>query len=217
MDVPVIGGIAGGVGTTTLARALRAIDGGIYPGGVPVDVLVARSTMYSLGCAQRAVAATPQPPILAVVADAPRARLSSRTKARLRMTEPHLAAVVMVPFIGAWPDLDDPHQAAEDVLVTAELPKPLRGFAAALRQLVDQIAPRLRALSSPIAHPTAPAAGLYPVPPPPTEPWSGAEPEAAGDGWEAHGAPRTIAPSRIPRNRPAVLASARHFRNGYRR
>jgi hypothetical protein len=167
MDYPLIAGIAGGVGTTTLARALRAIDCGIYPGAGPVDVLVARSTMYSLGCAQRAVAMTPQPPILAVVADGPRARLSRQAKARLRMTEPHLAAVVMVPFVDSWPELDDPYQDAEQVLLAAEPPKPLRGFDTALRQLVDLIMPRLLARSGPIEPLTYPAAGPYPVPPTP--------------------------------------------------
>lgn len=169
MDVPLIGGVAGGVGTTTLARALRAIDGGIYPGAAPVDLLVARSTMYSLGCAQRAAAATPAPPILAVVADIPRARLSGQVKARLRMTEPHLAGLVVVPYVETWPELDDPYQEAERVLMTvvAELPKPLRGFAAAVHQLVGQLKPRLLARSGPIGHPAYPAAGLRPVSPVP--------------------------------------------------
>jgi hypothetical protein len=168
MDVPLIGGVAGGVGTTTLARALRAIDGGIYPGAAPVDLLVARSTMYSLGCAQRAAAATPAPPpVLAVVADIPRVRLSGQVKARLRMTEPHLAGLVIVPYVETWSELDDPHQEAERVLATvvAELPKPLRGFAAAVHQLVDQLKPRLLARSGPIGHSAYPAAGLRSVSP----------------------------------------------------
>jgi hypothetical protein len=166
MELPLIGGVAGGVGTTTIARALRAIDGGIYPGVAPVDLLVARSTMHSLACAQRAVAATPAPPILAVVADVPRARMSGRVKARMRMTEPYLAGVVVVPFVDTWPDLDDPDQDAERVLATAdaELPKPLRGFAAAIHWLVEQIKPRLLARSGPIGHPYL-AGGLTPMPP----------------------------------------------------
>jgi hypothetical protein len=175
MDVPLIGGVAGGVGTTTLARALRAIDGGIYPGAAPVDLLVARSTMYSLGCAQRAAAATPDPPVLAVVADIPRVRLSGQVKARLRMTEPHLGGLVVVPYVETWPELDDPLQDAERVLATVvdDLPKPLRGFAAAVHQLVDQLKPRLLARSVPIGHLAYPAAGLRsvsPVPQPASSP-----------------------------------------------
>jgi hypothetical protein len=166
MKLPLIGGVAGGVGTTTLARALQAIDGGIYPGGCPVDVLVARSTMYSLGCAQRAVAATPVPPLLAVVADAPRARLSGRVRARMRMTEPYLAGVVVVPFVDTWADLDDPYRDAERVLApaAAELPKPLRGFAAAIHALVGQIRPRLLARGGPMGHSAFPAPALSSVP-----------------------------------------------------
>lgn len=165
MDIPLIGGVAGGVGTSTLARALRAVDGGIYPGVAPVDLLVARSTMYSLACAQRAVAATPMPPVLAVVADIPRARLSGRMKARMRMTEPYLAGLVVVPFVDTWPDMDDPYEDAERVLATtaAEVPKVLRGFAIAIRRLIDLIRPRLVVRGS-IGQSAYPAGSTIPVP-----------------------------------------------------
>ncbi len=156
MEIPVIGGVAGGVGTTTLARALHAIDGGIYLGAARVDLLVARTTMYSLACAQRAVAATPTPPVLAVVADVPRVRLSSRLRARMRMTEPYLAGLVVVPFVDTWPDLDDPYKDAERALAAAELPKPLRGFATAIHRLVDLLKPRLFAPVGPPGYPSPP-------------------------------------------------------------
>lgn len=163
MQLPRIAGVGGGVGTSTLAAALRARDGGIYRGGDVVDVLVARSTMFSLGCAQRAIAATPEPPVLAVVADLPGGSLPGMVKARLRMTEPHVAAVVMVPFVGDWRELDTPIGEAANVLA-ADPPRALRGFAEAMLQLVDEITPRLlhRSAAGTGFHPAGPAAG-YPT------------------------------------------------------
>lgn len=144
MELPLVAGVGGGVGTTTLAIALQAIDCGIYRGGTGVDVLVARSTLYSLRCAQEAIAATPEPPILAVVADGSRSGLTNLATARLRMTEAHVAATVMVPFVHDWPDMDNPHEDAAEVLaVMNPVPKSLRGFAGALHQLVDEITPRV--------------------------------------------------------------------------
>jgi hypothetical protein len=160
MELPLIAGVAGGVGATTLARAVYGIDCGIYPGGVVVDVLVARSTMYSLGCAQRAIAAAPERPILAVVADQPRTRLSSTARARLRMTEPHVMATIMIPYVPGWSASDDPHKAAEQVLRATELPKPERAFVAALHDLIDLLRPRLIARQHSSAPPDPTRAGL---------------------------------------------------------
>lgn len=144
MEHPLVAGVGGGVGTTTLALALQAIDCGVYHGGTVVDVLVARATMYSLRCAQQALAAAPEPPILAVVGDGSRSSLPSHTRARLRMTEAHVSAIVMVPFVADWPDVDTPHEDAAEVLtVMNPVPKSLREFAEALYQLVDQITPRV--------------------------------------------------------------------------
>jgi hypothetical protein len=174
VELPLIAGVAGGVGTTTLARALYGIDCGIYTARDWVDVLVARSSMYSLGCAQRAIAAAPERPILAVVAEQPRSRLSGTAKARLRMTEPYVRTTVLVPYVGGWADVDDPHAAAAQVLQAPELSKPVRPFADALHELVNEVRARLIARSYIAAspHPSYPPPRGYPPPPPATAPHS---------------------------------------------
>ena len=48
-----VAGVAGGVGTTTIARALAGVDRGVFTGR-PVDVLVCRATADSLLRAARA-------------------------------------------------------------------------------------------------------------------------------------------------------------------
>ena len=50
---PSVAGVAGGVGTTTIARALAGVDRGVFTGR-PVDVLVCRATADSLLRAARA-------------------------------------------------------------------------------------------------------------------------------------------------------------------
>jgi hypothetical protein len=91
---PRFAGITGGVGTSTLAGALHGVYSGRYAGG-PVDVLVCR--VGSLSTAARLGG-----PVLAVVADrAPRLdRLGSG-----------FGAVVTVPEIAAWRELDAPDLA----------------------------------------------------------------------------------------------------------
>jgi hypothetical protein len=148
LQPPRIAGVAGGVGTTTLSAALRGIDLGVYRAGDPVDVLVARATMVSLGAAQRALAATPgPPPLLAVVADQARGGLPDNAGHRLRMTEGRLSAIVHVPYVQGWRHLDNPYLSAYETLtggLTQRLPgRAARGFAAAAREIAQAITPRL--------------------------------------------------------------------------
>ena len=74
MRAPVVAGVGGGVGTTTVAAALRAHDAGrVTAGGWP-DILVCRGTLDSLRRAA-AVLETADPeafPVLAVTLDAAR-------------------------------------------------------------------------------------------------------------------------------------------------
>lgn len=49
---PLVCGVAGGVGATTIAAALQAQDVGIYCGG-PVDIVVCRTTSSSVAAAHR--------------------------------------------------------------------------------------------------------------------------------------------------------------------
>ena len=143
LSAPRIAGVAGGVGTTTLATALRAYDRG-REGERGVDVLVCRATGQSLHQAATIVAwladnGRPRP-VLAVTSDQPGA-LHSSCKARLRMMEPQLAAVVVMPYVGHWREMTDP--LAEAAVLSEqpadELPKPLRCYAHALASLAELV------------------------------------------------------------------------------
>lgn len=138
-EPPFIAGVAGGVGTTTIAAALRGLDCGLYRANKPVQVLVCRSTLNSLGCAQRALQYTPDPPVLAVVDDVPNGSLSTNTANRLRMTEGYVADIIRIPFVSEWRDAENPHHHAADLLVSAEQPKGLRAYVVAVQDLVNTI------------------------------------------------------------------------------
>lgn len=142
MRMPRIAGVAGGMGTSLLAEALRAHDAGVYDDG-PVDILVCRTTVNDLGAVHQAVARAPYPPVLAVVADIP-ASLPSAVRARIRMVAPHVQAAVAVPFVMEWRAMDNPYAAAAQVLrPEVNLPKGIRAFAAAVRKLAKSVEPLL--------------------------------------------------------------------------
>lgn len=140
-EPPLIAGVGGGVGTTTIATALRGRDCDIYQAHQPVHVLVCRSTMHSLGCAQRALKTVPVQPVLAIVDDVPGATLPSNVETRSRMTEGYVSAIVRVPFVTEWREVDRPYRLAAELLLEddRDLSKGLRAYAAALRGLVDEI------------------------------------------------------------------------------
>lgn len=142
LSAPRIAGVAGGVGTTTVATALRAYDRG-REGERGVDVLVCRSTGQSLHQAATIVAwladnGRPRP-VLAVTSDQP-GTTHSTCKARLRMMEPRLAVVVL-PYVGHWREMTDP--LGEAALLSErpadELPKALRTYAHALASLAGLV------------------------------------------------------------------------------
>lgn len=144
LSAPRIAGVAGGVGTTTLATALRAYDRG-REGGRGVDVLTCRSTGQSLHQAATIVAwladnGRPRP-VLAVTSDQP-GQLHGTCKARLRMMEPQLTAVVVLPYVGHWREMNDP--LAEAAMLSEqpadELAKPLRPYGRALASLAELVA-----------------------------------------------------------------------------
>jgi hypothetical protein len=131
------------VGTTTLATALRAYDRG-REGERGVDVLACRATGQSLHQAATIVAwladnGRPRP-VLAVTSDQPGA-VHSTSKARLRMMEPQLATVVVLPYVGHWREMTDP--LAEVALLSEqpadELPKALRSYGRALASLAELV------------------------------------------------------------------------------
>lgn len=145
---PLVAGVMGGVGTTVIASALGAYDDDLFVGGA-VDVLVCESTVPSLTAAHSAVGRTEYPPILVVVADVPeRSRvpvLPGPVKALARMVEPHVTAMVAIPFVSQWRLREDPCVDAATVLLAgAEVPPWLTEFAAAIKGLVPHVEQLMR-------------------------------------------------------------------------
>lgn len=140
---PHVAGVAGGVGTSVVAAALGAADHGVYVFGLPVDVLVCRATVESLGKAHEAVQHTHTRPVLVVVADVP-GGAAAGVRARVRMVHPYVEAVVVVPFLGQLRELSDPYAAAGLVLLPdVTLPREVRPFAASMWQIVKCVEPLL--------------------------------------------------------------------------
>jgi hypothetical protein len=135
-------GVAGGVGATTIAAALGAKDLGVYHGGT-ADIVVCRSTSMSVGAAHRVVNAVPGKPVLVVVADGP-LRAPAAVKARVTMVGPHVTAVVWMPYVEHWREIDDViAQAVAAPRHPDRVPKWLRSWAAALTQVADAVLPLL--------------------------------------------------------------------------
>lgn len=175
MRAPRVCGVAGGVGTTTIATALHGRDLGVYCGG-PADIVVCRSTSSSVGAAHRVINAIPGAPVLVVGADGP-LRTPAPVKARARMVEPHLTALVWMPYVEQWRHTDDALQHAKAVSSHPDgMPKWLQPWAAALRQLGTAVLPLLEGPSS------APAATT--VTSPPATPAAGSSPEPRGPGQQ---------------------------------
>lgn len=167
MRAPLVCGVAGGVGTTTIATALHARDLGVYCGG-PADIVVCRSTSSSVGAAHRVINAVPGAPVLVVVADAP-LRPPAPVKARVRMVEPHLAALVWMPYVEQWRHTDDALKHVKAVSSHPDgMPKWLHAWAAALGQLGKAVLPLLEhpcpaaATTGATSQPAPPAAGSAP-------------------------------------------------------
>lgn len=152
-----VAGVAGGVGTTTVAVALGASDRGVFD-GPPVGVLVCRATGDSLVRAGHAAhlvtVAAGRKPVIAVVA-ADTSGPSRPVRARLWLLQPHAAAVVLLPYVRRWRDLTAPLDEACTLLTVApsQIPRPLRRYAAALHELRQSLAG-----CPPTAHRPAPAA-----------------------------------------------------------
>ncbi len=150
---PTVAGVAGGVGTTTVAAALGAVDRGVVVGR-GVDILVCRATGDSLVRAGRAAqlvaAATGRRPVIVVTA-ADAGGACRPTTARLRLLEPHASAIVALPFVRRWRELAAPLDEARTLLrlPLGEVPRPLRRYAGALHDLVSALDARPSAPARP--------------------------------------------------------------------
>ena len=198
MRPPVIAGVGGGVGTTTVAVALRGSDES--RGADTADILVCRGTLDSL---RRAAAvldrlgAGPRP-VLAVTLDGTRVPRGP-LRARLQLLEPAVSAVVLLPHVGGWRTVADPLPEVARLLVDPadRVPRPLRRYTAALRELADAVAAsgRLQAPPSPVRRPDAPGRR------PPNGTGRSAAPPAAGMPDRR---PTLSAPAMGDGGRPAV-------------
>jgi hypothetical protein len=145
-QTPRIAGVAGGVGTTLLATALRGLDNELYGGG-PVDVLVCRSTVTSLEETHRLIELMPCRPVLAVAADIP-AYPPKPVRELIRMSLPYFHSVVAVPFVQRWRGLSGDYltpEAANILDPQVAVPHELRDFAKAMQTLARAVAPLLPA------------------------------------------------------------------------
>lgn len=143
MRAPLVCGVAGGVGTTTIVAGLQARDLGVYRSG-PVDIVVCRSTSTSVAAAHRVVNTVPGKPVLVVVPDGP-LRTPAAARARLTMVGPHITALVAMPYVQRWREIDTALEQAGLVLRVPpeQVPKWLRPWLAALKQIVDAVLPLL--------------------------------------------------------------------------
>jgi hypothetical protein len=173
LRAPRVVGVSGGVGTTTLATAVRGHDRGraLDQG---VDILVCRSTGESLHAAAAMInwlvgAGQPRP-VLAITSDGP-IPVRGPLLARLRMMEPQVAGLVILPYVAHWRQLTDPlSQVAQLSECPAEqLPKTLRGYGEKIGQLAEVV---LRSgLLRPARGPRVLPPGVRPAPTPlPTGP-----------------------------------------------
>lgn len=142
-DGPTVAGVGGGVGTTTVAVAIGGTDRGVFTGR-PVDVLVCRSTADSViraGRAAQLIGTVGPRPVLAVTA-VDGARPARALIARLRLLEPHAAAVVLLPHVGLWRAYASPLVTVRQILERpmAEMPRAARGYAQAIGELTGALA-----------------------------------------------------------------------------
>lgn len=145
---PVVGGLAGGVGTTTVARALRARDLGVVTGSdLLPDVLLCRDTAAGLAAAAR-VAPGPVPggPVLAVHPISAEPDGVDAVAAGQGW-----AAVVALPLVPEWARALDPWADAASVLSRPARSPARHRYAEALGRVVTALGAgnRLRAPLTP--------------------------------------------------------------------
>lgn len=180
---PRVAGVAGGVGTSTVATALGAIDCGVVRAGCPIDVIVCTDTVVSTGRSHRAIAAVVGRPLLLVVATGSGGTVKA-AQSRLNMVRPHVSGVITVPYVARWRAVVDPYREAAGVLVTpGPLAKHLRGFARAVGQARQELLERFR--QGPPALPPGPSTTPAPSPAPMAAPPSPPEWVSGQEGRDA--------------------------------
>ncbi|MFP5072335.1 hypothetical protein ACLFMI_22055 [Pseudonocardia nantongensis] len=153
--IPVVGGLAGGVGTSTVARALRARDAGVVTGtDLLPDVLLCRDTVSGLA---RAARVAPRPaagaPVLALHPGS-----ADPDGIDAAAAGPGWAAVVALPAVPGWARSADPWADAATVL-GGRSGEPRTGDPAALRRYAEALDRIVAALTGGgrLTRPLAPA------------------------------------------------------------
>jgi len=146
-QVPRVGGVAGGVGSTVVAALLQCTDVGVVnPDGTDrVHVLVCRSTASSVQAAVVLASRMSITPVLAVVADCGD-RPPASVRHRLHMAEPNLTGIVRVPWWPSLRDLDDPAARITELAWGGAAPsRPERSVPGVLDELVAAVTPLVTA------------------------------------------------------------------------
>ena len=139
---PAVVGVAGGVGTSTVAATLGGLDLGVFTGR-RADVVVCRATVASVVRAGRVVALCGRPVVAVTAVDT--GKPSSALRSRLALLEPHTAAVVALPWVPQWRDLVDPLQQLHGQLAqpAGQLPRPVGGYVAGVAAIHAALASRM--------------------------------------------------------------------------
>lgn len=166
LRAPTVGGLAGGVGTSTVAQALRGRDLGPVGGQVRLpDVVVCRATVSDLERATRIAPVSPgrDRPVLAVTADGPQTPAGPVAE-RLHDGAGGWSAVVLLPRVAHWSLVPDPLTEASSLLARPvdELAEPVRELARAVARVVEALTAGGR-LERADADPDGPTGPLRPV------------------------------------------------------
>jgi len=137
LRAPTVGGLAGGVGATTVARALHAREiGRVGDAGRLPDVVVCRATVSGLALAQRPDTAGPvPPPVLAVTSVGGEA--DAAVAEALATVGDGWSGPVLLPRVGHWDAVDDPYAEAAALLGRPEPSGQLGRYAEALGQVIS--------------------------------------------------------------------------------
>lgn len=108
-------GVAGGVGTSTVAGLINGHDAGMWAAEQwaqrRAELLVARTTGDSIARAETIIAQQLAPlacrPILVLISDG-HGRPGADSRARLTMLHTLTAAIIELPYVAAWRDKADP-------------------------------------------------------------------------------------------------------------
>ena len=131
VESPAVVGVAGGVGTSTVAVALGGLDLGVFTVR-RADVVVCRATVASVVRAGRVAGLCGRPVVAVTAVDS--GKPSSALRSRLALLEPHTAAVVTLPWMPHWRDLVDPLEQLRQQMAdpAGQLPRPVGGYVAGL-------------------------------------------------------------------------------------